>query len=96
MKVTWLEYEYAQPCIVHAMVSARNQAIAICISLELVMCMITSKMKSRSRVNSFACGANLNYDKRMLGHKQKLLGHVPGVPGLGYASVKWLALYIYF
>jgi len=28
----------------------------------------------------FACGTN-NYDKWMLGHKQKLLGHVPGCAG---------------
>ena len=27
-----------------------------------------------------ACG-KLNYDKRMLGHKQKLLGHMPGCAG---------------
>ena len=28
----------------------------------------------------FACGAN-NYDKQMLGHKQKLFRHVPGCAG---------------
>ena len=32
-----------------------------------------------------ACG-KLNYDKRMLGHKQKLLRHVPGCAGAWYAT----------
>ena len=32
-------------------------------------------------------GRKKNYDKRMLGNKQKLLGYMcPGVPGLGYAT----------
>ena len=57
-------------------------------SIQKALSFYSASSFFRTRVDSFACGANLKLRQaNAIGHKQKLLGHVPRCAGLGYATV---------